>query len=103
MVTRRKIPAPARNQTQSSSPQPWHHSRTDVYLRHSKKTLTGNFSGRYLEKQPLGRPQRRQKDNIKMDLWEVSYKVMRQIELADDCPMAGFAWPLGSLNGESAL
>jgi hypothetical protein len=33
---------------------------------------------------PLGKPMRRWKDNIKMDLWEVGYWVMDYIEQAQD-------------------
>ena len=40
--------------------------------------------GKPESKRPLGRPRRRWKDNIKMDLQEVGCGVMDSIELAQD-------------------
>jgi len=47
----------------------------DVY-----RVLVGNSEGR----RPLGRPRRRRKGNIKMDLQEVGCRCMDWIELAQD-------------------
>jgi hypothetical protein len=49
--------------------------RRDVY-----KVLVGKPGG----KRPLGRPRRRWKDNIQIDLQEVGCGVMEWIELAQD-------------------
>jgi len=43
-------------------------------------TMVGKLKG----KRPLGRPRRRWKDNIKIDLQEVGYGGMDWIELAQD-------------------
>ena len=40
--------------------------------------------GRPEGKRPLGRPRRRWKDNIKMDLQEVGWRVLDCIDLAQD-------------------
>ena len=48
-----------------------------------KKRIRG-FGGKPEGKRPLGRPRRRWKDNIKMDLQEVACGGMDWIELAQD-------------------
>jgi len=42
------------------------------------------FVGKPERKRPLGTPRRRWEDNIKMDVQEVGFGGMDQIELADD-------------------
>jgi hypothetical protein len=52
-------------------------------MRGAHRDLVGKPEGR----RPLGRPRRRWKDNIKMDLKEVGWGVMDLIDLAEDRDM----------------
>jgi hypothetical protein len=49
-------------------------------VRGAYKILVGRPEGR----RPLGRPRRRWEDNIKMDLWEIGFRVVDWIHLAQD-------------------
>jgi hypothetical protein len=49
-------------------------------VRGAYNILVGRPEGR----RPLGRPRRRWKDNIKMDLWEVGFGDVDWIHLAQD-------------------
>jgi len=40
--------------------------------------------GKSEEKRPLGRPNRRSEDNIRIDLWEIGWEGMDWIHLAQD-------------------
>ena len=42
------------------------------------------FGGKPNENRPLGRPGRRQEDNIRMDLQEMDWRSMQWIDLAQD-------------------
>jgi hypothetical protein len=53
----------------------WHAWGRDVY-----RVLVGRPEG----KRPLGRPRRRWKDNIRMDLWEIGIDGANWIQLAQD-------------------
>jgi hypothetical protein len=50
------------------------------YMRNAYKLLVGKPEGR----RPLGRPSRRWKDNIKMNIWETGLESMDLIHLAQD-------------------
>jgi len=48
------------------------------------------FGWRPEDKRPLGRPRCRGEDNIKLDLREIGTDVANRIQLAQECPAAGF-------------
>jgi hypothetical protein len=68
-----------------------HVSETFLILRRNQRTRMGEGRGAYRVlvgrpegRRPLGRPKRRWKDNIKMDLQEVGWEGVDWIDMAQD-------------------
>jgi hypothetical protein len=55
-----------------------------VALCGERRGVYGVFVGKYEEKRPLGRPERRWEDNIKMDLQEMGCGVVDWVDVAQD-------------------